>query len=546
MTTIGSTGRIATFLAAAILLIGLGYTAILPPFEGFDEYAYYSSIRQIADTGTLPLFGKSFIDQKIVRYLETAPTSWGTLHPPFEQADRKTYAAFFKDAKAVDYYRRHWSRAADWSFAASAMQNWESQHPPLYYLLVAPLMKASEGLTLPTQVLVLRIFSYLLAFLGLMIGWRATALVFQRTDLTAGYLFYPFIFPMFFGEFARIGNNSLCLLLFAVIYSLTLRNIGQSLDRATALATGVCFGLGLLTKAFFIPALAGYAGFLALRGWSVRSNPKELQRHLFSLVLVVLPAILIGGGWYLYDYVKYGSPTGSFESISLDQAGGLIANLTARFSFSSLARELIVTVATWSWAGSWSLVRMSPILQAPLPLLAAWIAVAYVRNARQYSPTDVLWLPVWLFVPLVLGLVYHAFVSIALDTSGTPGWYLNMLAPFLALATTYGITTIARKPVERFFLQVSIAYTAAFLSMAIWSQAAMFAGCAIKGDDKYYHFADERFCLTRIEWIAGNISLFGWPHPALLAIVVGLFCFVMGLAGFSRPQMGNPVAAGVG
>ena len=257
MTTIGSTGRIATFLAAAILLIGLGYTAILPPFEGFDEYAYYSSIRQIADTGTMPLFGKSFIDQKIVRYLETAPTSWGTLHPPFEQADRKTYAAFFKDAKAVDYYRRHWSRAADWSFAASAMQNWESQHPPLYYLLVAPLMKGTEGLTLPTQVLVLRIFSYLLAFLGLMIGWRATALVFPRTDLTAGYLFYPFIFPMFFGEFARIGNDSLCLLLFAVIYSLTLRNIGQSLDRATALATGVCFGLGLLTKAFFIPALAG-------------------------------------------------------------------------------------------------------------------------------------------------------------------------------------------------------------------------------------------------------------------------------------------------
>ena len=455
MTTISATGRSAAFLAAAILLIGLGYIAILPPFEGFDEYAHYSSIRQIADTGTLPLFGKSFVDQNIARYLETAPTPWGTFRPPFEQAGRMTYAAFFKDVEAIDYYRRHWSRTADWSFAPSAIQNWESQHPPAYYLLAAPIMKATEGLSLPTQILVLRIFSYLLAFIGLVIGWRATALEFQRTDLTAGYLFYPFIFPMFFSEFARIGNDSLCLLLFAVIYSLSLGNISRSRSRTRALATGVCFGLGLLTKAFFIPALAGYVGFSALRAWSVRSNASQLQRQLSSSACVLLSAIVIGGGWYVYNYVAYGSPTGSFESIELDQAGGLIANLIKRFSFSSLARELTVTVVTWSWAGSWSLVRMSPILQVPLLLLTAWIAVAYVFNARRYSPTDALWLPVWLFAPFFLGLVYHALVSIALGgPQATPGWYLNVLAPFLALVTAYGMATILRNIARAAFSSV--------------------------------------------------------------------------------------------
>ena len=61
-----------------------------------------------------------------------------------------TYAAFFKDVEAIDYYRRHWSRTADWSFAPSAIQNWELQHPPAYYLLAAPIMKATEGLSLPT------------------------------------------------------------------------------------------------------------------------------------------------------------------------------------------------------------------------------------------------------------------------------------------------------------------------------------------------------------------------------------------------------------
>ena len=64
----------------------------------------------------------------------------------------------------------------------------------------------------------------------------------------------------------------------------------------------------------------------------------------------------------------------------------------------------------------------------------------------------------------------------------------------------------------------------------------MFAGCAIKGDDKYYRFAGEHFCLARTAGIADNLSLFGWPHAALLAIVAGLFCFTLGFAGFFRPQ----------
>ena len=45
------------FYLLALLFMGLAYLAILPPFEGFDETAHYSSIRQIADTATIPLYG---------------------------------------------------------------------------------------------------------------------------------------------------------------------------------------------------------------------------------------------------------------------------------------------------------------------------------------------------------------------------------------------------------------------------------------------------------------------------------------------------------
>ena len=48
--------------------------------------------------------------------------------------------------------------------------------------------------------------------------------------------------------------------------------------------------------------------------------------------------------------------------------------------------------------------------------------------------------------------------------------------------------------------------------------------------------AGEHFCLARIAGIADSLSLFGWPHAAVLGIVAGLFCFTLGFAGFFRPQ----------
>ena len=70
-------------MLAAVLLVGIGYLSILPPFEGFDESVHYSSIRQIADTQTLPIFGRSFIDQTVIDYASHGPMRWSSGAPPF-------------------------------------------------------------------------------------------------------------------------------------------------------------------------------------------------------------------------------------------------------------------------------------------------------------------------------------------------------------------------------------------------------------------------------------------------------------------------------
>jgi len=536
-----ATRGIQHIILAAPLLLGVGYLAILPPFEGFDEYAHYSSIRQIADTHTIPIFGSSFIDRNVEDYKAHAPVPWASGSPPFEEPGRMSYPAFFGNRPAVAHYETYRSIAANNSYKPGADANWEAQHPPLYYALMAPIMKATEGVSFVIQIFILRLASYLLAWAAFVIGWRTVQSYETKwipAGIAEGYAFYPLFVPMFLGEFARIGNDALCLFLLSLLFCTSLRVFYWEKSGATGpLALGLLLGLGLLTKAFFIPLTAGYALFMLLRTWQARDSAPVLRQRLTSLALAIAPALLIGAGWYVRCLVVYGSPLGSVDSMVLASRGGLIANLLHNFSIYAFIRDAIGIVASWLWAGSWSLVRVSPLLQGPLLLITGWIAASFVREARNYPATDPIWLPVWLTIPILGGLSYHILVVIALGSNGTPGWYLSILAPFLATAFGYGIKRTRQSSVGRFAVAVSLAYAVVFLAVVLWSQTALFAGCAIKSSEKYYEFSGSWLCLDQIGEIKARLSVIGWPLTGFLAIIAGLLCFVVGsIADVVRAQ----------
>lgn len=530
--------RAAPLTIVAILLIGIGYVAMLPPFEGFDEIAHYSSVRQIADTGKLPVYGRSYIDQAVEAYEKHGPMAWGTGKSPFDKTGHMIYPSFFADKAAVLYYRRYRDAAASESFNPGTAQNWEAQHPPLYYVLMAPIMRATEHFSFLTQIFILRLSSFLLAWAGFVIGWRAVR-SYERTaisfGLAEGYLYFPFIVPMFFGEFARIGNDSLCLLLLGLVFGLSLaictREQGSLLK---SLIIGLLLGLGLLTKAFFLPILAGYGCFMGFRTWQARHEKKLFNHRLAILGLVTIPALIVGGGWYVYEFVAFGSPTGSGESIYIARHGGLLATLAQTFSLSTLIRDVIGIAVSWSWAGSWSLVRVSPTLHIPLLIFSGLSAVAYVMEARRYRLGEPIWLIAWVLVPFLAGLLYHILVVLALGTSGTPGWYLNILAPFLALAFSYGLERMRRHSIGLSLVLLGLFYAAYFLGVALWSQMALFAACAVKGSDKLYLFAGHLYCLDRPSEVMGNLAVIAWPKVAIVGVVGGIICYLLSLTAYAR------------
>ena len=250
-------------LTTAVLLIGIAQLLVLPPFEGFDETAHYSYVLEIADTRAIPVFGRSTIAKVVQDYHRWGPMPYTSV-PPFNENGGWTYRTFSANPGVQDAYRQRY-RLPDLSarrYEPSSEMNWEAQHPPLYYALLAPILQATNGLSFNAQFFVLRLASYLLAFFGLLIGLYGTlrflhaGTVSSRQFMT-GAMLYPFLVPMFVPEFGRIGNDSLCMFLVGVTWTALLALIEKPERKDLSIVLGIVLGLGLLTKAFFLPIGTG-------------------------------------------------------------------------------------------------------------------------------------------------------------------------------------------------------------------------------------------------------------------------------------------------
>ena len=506
----------------SLFLIGVGYIAIMPPFEGFDETAHYASLRQIADTGTIPLFGESYLPRDVADY--GGPLPYSTPDPPFDLG--LTYAKFFADpalvARFVQEYRQPQAKPP---FVPSDQLNWESQHPPLYYLILAPVLHLVETTPFVSQMLILRLVSYLLALGGVYLGLKAipgAGTVVKPTAAAIGFLVYPIMLPMFFPEFARIGNDSLCLLLTGLAALCLTKEFASERSILWPLALGISLGLGLLTKAFFIPVTFAIGVFLLVRFWRIRDGDARLR--LRNGLVTAAVAVLIGGGWYLRDYLIYGDFSGSADAIRIVAAGGIWANLKQHHSVYVFARSIGVMTVTWIWAGTWSFVRMSALLYAPLFVLVVITICGLATRLEKTPLASPEWLPVLLFVCLFGGLLVHVLDMVELGWGGTGGWYLHLLMPWVAPALGLGIEVLVQRAWSRAVFVVFLCYAALFQMVALWAQIALFTGCAVKGDDKYYSFPGSAFCLDQAITIYDRMAIIGWPVLAIVGFGGGLFC----------------------
>ena len=461
--------RVTWLLLIASILVGVAHVAFLPPWEGFDETAHWSYIQELSDLGHPPRYGADGLSQDVDRYPGPMPYRSA---PPFQATGRPTYRTYRqKGAPALT--------GGPSRYASGPELNWQSQHPPLYYALMVPTYRLTAHGGWKAGLLALRLASFALAWAGLAIGVLATGRCVARGEADLGVwtapimAAWPFLFPQFFPEFARLGNDSLCLLGMGAVWALTLPVLCGRGGWLHAMGLGLVLGLGLLTKAFFLP-IGAAVGVLLLVRWQLDG------RRFAALGQAVLPgvvALAVGGWWYLEKRLETGSLTGSDEFIRLSHAGGATA-LATGFSVAELARGLAVLPATFLWAGTWSLARLPEVLLAAPAALLALAVAGYLGRLR--SGRLIAWAPLVFAAPMAAGLIYHIYVWMAGTGAVTPGWYFHILAAPLGLAVALGW----RWPRA----QSALAALTGAYTLAAWSfQLAMFSGCAAKlGADKHY------------------------------------------------------------
>jgi hypothetical protein len=504
---------ISTSLLLASLLIGLAHVAYLPPFEGFDEAAHYSYIEQIAKKRALPRMWDSVRQDAadVVGYFD------GPLVNPKQQyliRRLRYHNLFAADAEVIETARRMVKepRNPPATGEAGTWVNGETQHPPFYYALLAPAYLFSERWSLVAQLTLLRGLSYVAAWLSLCLAVFVAAKTTFGTGraMIVAPALWPFVFPGWFPEMARLGNDSLVALLvscaLAVVICTPIRRW------STWVLLGVICGFGALTKSTFLPFLAVIALLLLHRTW--RWNGSSWQ------FLGFLAIVLAVAGWW---YFQYFGLLGGYTS-ELEREGGFIAGLTEHFSVGALAQIIPAVGLSFLWTGSSHLT--SPFAaMVPLVAMSALIGSAYLYGLRSNRMH-----PLVLITPLTLGfwtlailypsLVYMALYGrVPLDTlgwGGFPGYYSHSMAPALAPVIGIALTTIGRHWVGRATFCLLLSYNVLFLFGVSFMQFLYFTGCNSDGNFVRFSVASTSAC-WKSDWqrLIGNLDVLAYPSAAL-------------------------------
>ena len=524
------------------LLLGIGYIAFLPPWEGFDETAHYSSMQQIAETGTIPRYGSAVLSAEVEGYAKKAPFPYSG-SPPVEDNGGYTYRSFFEAPKEIIEEGRKFIRNQPFhprQFVEGKSINWQSQHPPLYYLILSPIYLITKNLSWVDQLFIFRSISFLFAWLALVIGALSFFEVLKNNSkrmenhtcfwALVGIGIWPLILPSWFTDMARMGNDSLCAFIIALLWLVLVRYENKH-NFTSYIIIGALLGLGCLIKAFFVPIVASVVIYLTKLHW-VKEGMQGLKVNVIRTMLMLVIIFMIAGWWYYFNWLDYGILLGSDELIRLKNMGGTKDNFFRNVSLLAWFRGHAAAVTTFAWSGSWSFARPNYIFLAPMSLMVLFLLCVFGWQLYRLPVTRLEWLPAWITLPILFGLSYHVVVRIALigEGRGTGGYYLHFLVVPLTMALGVVLKKIWYHSRLKIITYIFFSYAVAFSAIMIYVQLLLFSGkLHIKGDSKFYRLTDSVASLFDFPDILSHLNVVVFPIFGFILLTGGVILVVFGL-----------------
>ena len=404
--------RVVGFVWIAFLIRGAFYSAILPLWEGFDEYAHFAFVHHLKTFGALPRYNE-LVSAEVSRSLRLVPLPWSLNDwtPPALSHDNYWRLSPEERSLRAEGLK---NLSADLQAVQEGEFVEEAKQPPSYYILGVPVLRAFSGASLPGRVFALRLFSVLIASLVLPLAFAIALRILGEVQALMITIFIASM-PGLLITVSRVGNDCLAMVLFAVLTYALVRV--EPWDARGALVIGATLGAGLLTKAYFIAALPATLLSAGITLWSVSS--RERLRYFVRLSGAFLLALAVAGWWYIRTLGAGGQVWVDAAPLSSVSSGELLKQVAAMDWWEAV--KVILNghfwIGGWSFLGvrSWIYAILRMVFLVALPAGFLWL----IRKSPRFSPIWCLYAGFW------IALLYHAFVNfINVGVPASTGWYL--------------------------------------------------------------------------------------------------------------------------
>lgn len=401
---------------ALFLVRGTFYSVMQPMWEGWDEYAHFAWIQHWSDQGTLPRTTDS-ISREIDESMRLAPLPWelNWIGPPYlTHVDWWALPASERDARARQLAQLSpaFAHQPATSIHGKPFVFYEAQQPPLFYWLASPMMRLADNWPIHDRVLLVRLFSVLLASMAIPFTFLAA-----RVVLGSGAIFVAALLavaPGFAIDAAHVANDGLAIGLAAIFLWLITR------EKTTWIAAGTVLGAAILAKASLV-VLAPVLIVLWFR------RPKQMG-------LALALGFAIGGWWYVRNLVIGMPLTGWQESVPLSQ---VVAGALALFHHGGWINEAYTIAKSFTWFGAWSFITLRTWMYLALEGLAfaGMIAGLCQRGLRA---------PLTFTIAFMIAIIGGAAAYYAVhNVAGIPGWYLWPAGGAMAMLIVAGLRRYA-------------------------------------------------------------------------------------------------------
>lgn len=460
----GRTGRRNLFLVVALVLAalrGFGLATAQLPFNGWDEIPHLAAAFHVYKFGHMPA-PTDRIDPELIPFIEAHPLP--------------TRSAAQLAGIPTHVYPGDDPRCSAEPLHKTLFKQYQAQHGPLFYHLMAALLQGSDPASLLAWADTGRLLNIgcLLGFLAL---WN---LILRRLTppgplgwLPEGVTLLLISFSYVSYSFIRFANDGLSLFLssLALAWYVVCLKPAPTPDRYRIAGWGLLgglTGLAVLAKATALP-LAPVFG--CLLGWRLLRAPGKTRWGL-ALLAFAAGYGLSAGPYHLRFLLRYGQLTGMQEAIINARHGVTFGQLLAALpalDYGLLRNHFFYycTAHVGGWAvltsPDWMNLGFKTLMQGSLLCLGLTLVFKHRRQRLVRFVAADPELPL-LFAASAAGLLYHAVHSLlAWGICSTNPWYAMVSLPAFFALLCLGPGLLSRHAAVLWLVGIALLCNVAYL-----------------------------------------------------------------------------------